>query len=79
MQETIESIADPDDATAAKEWHRWAEDWVASTDPLAYALAMPAVPEPRSDDLQPFLKGWNPYWPERSVRGTRSLQCVWAA
>jgi hypothetical protein len=66
MQETIDSITDPDDAVAAKEWHRWAEEWVASADPLAQPLAMPAVPEPKPDDLKPFLKGWNPYGPERS-------------
>ena len=66
MQDTIDNIADPDDAIAAKEWHRWAEEWVASVDPLGQPLAMPAVPEPKPDDLKPFLKGWNPYGPERS-------------
>ncbi len=66
MQETIDSIADPDDAVAAKEWHQWAEEWVASADPLAQPLTVPAVPEPKPDDLKAFLKGWNPYGPERS-------------
>jgi hypothetical protein len=66
MRETIDSIGDPDDAVAAKEWHQWGEEWVASADPLAQPLAMPAVPEPKPDDLKAFLKGWNPYGPERS-------------
>jgi hypothetical protein len=66
MQETIDNIADPDDAIAAKEWHRWAEEWLASADPLAQPLAMPTIPEPKPDELKPFLKGWNPYGPERS-------------
>jgi hypothetical protein len=66
VRETINSIADPDDAVAAKEWHRWAEEWVASADPLAQPLAVPAVPEPKPDELKPFLKGWNPCGPERS-------------
>jgi hypothetical protein len=66
MRETIATIADPDDIVAAQEWHRWAQEWVASADPLAQPLATPAVPEPKPDDLKPFLKGWNPYVPERS-------------
>ena len=65
MQETIDCMTDPIDVGAAKEWHRWAVKWVAGTDPLAL-LAMPVVPEPRPDDLKPFLKGWNPIGPERS-------------
>jgi hypothetical protein len=63
MQEAIDSIADPDDAVAAKEWLRWAEEWAASADPLGQPLAMPAVPEPNPDDLKAFLKGWSPYGP----------------
>ena len=63
MQKTIDSIADPDDAVAAKEWLRWAEEWAASADPLGQPLAMPVVPEPNPEDLKVFLKGWSPYGP----------------
>lgn len=66
LQATIDTIADSDDALAAKEWHRWAEEWVATADPLVQPLAMPVVPEPKPDDLKPFLNGWNPYGPDRS-------------
>lgn len=66
LQARIDTIADFDDGLAAKEWHRWSEEWAATADPLVQPLAMPVVPEPKPDDLKPFLNGWNPYGPDRS-------------
>jgi hypothetical protein len=63
MQETIDKLVDTHETVAAKEWHRWAEEWAASADPLGQPLAMPAVPEPNPEDLKVFLKGWSPYGP----------------
>jgi hypothetical protein len=64
MRERIDNIIDPDDAIAAKEWYVWVEEWVSSADPLLQRLGAPEVPEPKPDDLKPFLKGWNPYGPD---------------
>ena len=66
MQLAIDAIGDPDDAIAAKEWHRQAEELVAIVDPLAQRLYVQAVPEPKADDLKPFLKGLSPYGPDRA-------------
>jgi hypothetical protein len=67
MQPVVDTIEDPDDAIAAKEWHQWAEEWAAFTDPLAKRLAMPVISEPKPDDLRPFLQGWSPYGPDRGL------------
>ena len=66
MQLAIDAIGDPDDAIAAKEWHRQAEELAAIVDPLAQRLSVQAVPEPKADDLKPFLKGLSPYGPDRA-------------
>ena len=63
MQQIISAITDPEAAFAATEWHLWSEEWVTPADPLARPLAMPVVPEPRPDDLKPFLGGWNYHGP----------------
>jgi uncharacterized protein YeaO (DUF488 family) len=68
MQSVVDTIEDPDDAIAAKEWHQWAEEWAASSDPLARRLAMPVISEPKPDDLKPFLQGWSPYGAEGGLR-----------
>ncbi len=67
MRSIVDTIEDPDDAIAAKEWHQWAEEWAASSDPFAKRLAMPVISEPKPDDLKPFLQGWSPYGPDRGL------------
>jgi hypothetical protein len=68
MQAVIETTADPEEVLAAREWHAWADRWVGGVDPLGRPPALPRVPEPKPDDLEPFLDGWNPYGPDRSRR-----------
>lgn len=63
----IDATGDPDDAVAAKEWHRQAEDLVALVDPLAQRLSVPAVPELKADELKPFHNGLSPYGPDRGL------------
>ncbi|WP_251054850.1 hypothetical protein [Streptomyces sp. ISL-66] len=41
----------------------WASDHAQRLNPLNGTLRLPDIPEPRADDLQPFLRGWNPYGP----------------
>ncbi|WP_331756510.1 hypothetical protein [Streptomyces microflavus] len=47
--------------TAAEEWMLWATDHVARAHPMFQQLRLPEIPEPRADDLKPFLRGWSPY------------------
>ena len=40
---------------------------LAALDPLANpARLIPEVPEPKPDDLKPYLRGWSPHGPEES-------------
>ncbi len=42
----------------------FAERRLDETDPVKHpALVLPGVPEPKSDDLKPFLVGWSPHGP----------------
>ncbi|MFF8442218.1 hypothetical protein ACF07U_15225 [Streptomyces californicus] len=47
----------------AEAWVAWASDHVQRLNPLNGTLRLPEIPEPRADDLRPFLRGWNPYGP----------------
>ncbi|WP_405940603.1 hypothetical protein [Streptomyces sp. NBC_00207] len=47
--------------TAAEEWMLWATEHVARAHPIFQQLRLPEIPEPRADDLKPFLQGWSPY------------------
>ncbi|MCX5195769.1 hypothetical protein OOK31_18025 [Streptomyces sp. NBC_00249] len=47
--------------TAAEEWMQWATEHVARAHPMFQQLRLPEIPEPRTDDLKPFLRGWSPY------------------
>lgn len=47
--------------TAAEEWMLWATEHVARAHPMFRQLRFPEIPEPRADDLKPFLRGWSPY------------------
>ncbi|MEU4730784.1 hypothetical protein [Streptomyces sp. NPDC023588] len=47
--------------TAAEEWMLWATEHVARAHPMFQQLRLPEIPEPRADDLKPFLRGWSPY------------------
>ncbi|CAL9422520.1 hypothetical protein SUDANB105_01873 [Streptomyces sp. enrichment culture] len=54
----------PDQArTEADAWISWAAATVERLDPLSSPPRLPDVPEPRADDLRPFLGHWSPYGP----------------
>lgn len=53
------------DAQGTLEWAAWAQAFVDSTDPLASAPATPQPGDITPEDLRPFLRGWNPYGPDR--------------
>jgi hypothetical protein len=59
-------------STAA--WLEWARTYADALDPLASPPAMPEVPEPSPEQLEPFLPaGWSPLGPDaRDLRQIRS-------
>jgi hypothetical protein len=63
LRELIEAGSAPPET---REWVEWAEAYADAIDPLAHPPAMPEVPEPKQDDLRPFLQelgfGGYPYW-----------------
>jgi hypothetical protein len=45
---------------------KWAERAIERFDPMGKRASLePAVPDPKPDDLRPFLGGWNPRGPSR--------------
>lgn len=55
------------------EWLAWAAELADSIDPLLGPTLVPDAPEPTPSALEPFLKGWGPYGPERFGGGYRGL------
>ncbi|MFB8396249.1 hypothetical protein [Streptomyces yangpuensis] len=49
--------------TEAEAWISWAAAAVERLDPLSTPPRLPDIPEPRADDLRPFLGHWSPYGP----------------
>ncbi|MGK5729555.1 hypothetical protein [Streptomyces sp. URMC 124] len=47
----------------AEAWIAWADAHVKRLNPLTTPPRLPTVPEPRTEDLKPFLHGWSPYGP----------------
>ncbi|MFJ8697678.1 hypothetical protein [Streptomyces ardesiacus] len=47
----------------AEAWISWAASTVERLDPLHTPPRLPDIPEPRADDLKPFLGRWSPYGP----------------
>ncbi|MGW1816636.1 hypothetical protein ACWCQM_24085 [Streptomyces sp. NPDC002125] len=47
--------------TEADTWINWAAARVEHLAPLNTPPLLPDNPEPRADDLRPFLEHWSPY------------------
>ncbi|MFC8796893.1 hypothetical protein ACFT2C_04120 [Promicromonospora sp. NPDC057138] len=63
MAEKIDQL-EGEERAAAEEWLVWSQQRAQRLDPLNGTLAVPRFPDPTSDELKPFLKGWSPYGPE---------------
>ncbi|MFC5204335.1 hypothetical protein [Streptomyces kaempferi] len=63
MRTRIEAMPPGKARTAAEAWISWPADTVESLDPLETPPQLPDIPEPRADDLKPFLGHWSPYDP----------------
>ena len=62
LQETGDADELPSDVAG---WIGWVRAYADSIDPLLSASRVPDVPEPRPEDLRPYLKGLSPYGPDR--------------
>lgn len=51
------------DSRDAETWLSWAVKYADEIDPLSRALTAPELGEPSPDELRPYMRGWNPYWP----------------
>ncbi|MFG2744050.1 hypothetical protein ACGFY0_28840 [Streptomyces chartreusis] len=47
----------------AEAWIAWAESHVQRLNPLNGSALLPEIPDPRAEDLKPFMRGWSPYGP----------------
>ena len=59
-----------DDARAAelREWAAWARAYADGGDPLQSRPLVPPDPDPRPEDLRPYLGRWSPYGPDERRR-----------
>ncbi|MGH3326779.1 MAG: hypothetical protein ACRDPT_03100 [Streptomycetales bacterium] len=62
-RERVEALPAGERRDAAEVWLDWIQQYTDRLNPLDGVLRMPDVPEPRSQDLEPFLNGWSPYGP----------------
>lgn len=59
----VEAMTPGQTRTEAEAWISWAASTVERLDPLHTPPRLPDIPEPRADDLRPFLGHWSPYGP----------------
>ena len=58
-----------DRVSGTREWLAWVRHYVQAIDPLQQLPGMPTSPDPKPEDLKPYLTGWSPYGPERHSSG----------
>ena len=56
--------AEPVRAAELDSWSRWAREYAAARDPLNRLSLVPRDPDPRPEELAPFLGPWSPYGPD---------------
>ena len=59
----VEKLASGQAKDDAEAWTTWVEAHLQRLNPLNTPPRLPKIPEPRSEDLKPFLQGWSPYGP----------------
>lgn len=59
----VEAMTPGQTRTEAEAWISWAASTVERLDPFHTPPRLPDIPEPRADDLRPFLGHWSPYSP----------------
>lgn len=64
LRDHMDSLADAEEFSAAREWEEWVLAHRAALNPFAQRVGMPSVPEPKPEDLTPFMRGLSPYGPD---------------
>lgn len=64
LRDHVESLTDPEERSATREWEEWVAGHRAVLSPFAKRVTMPSVPEPKPEDLKPFMRGLSPYGPD---------------
>lgn len=59
----VEALPTGQERTRAEAWLEFADVHLERLNPLSTNPQLPDVPEPRPDDLRPFLHGWSPHGP----------------
>ncbi|MFF4672668.1 hypothetical protein ACFY1C_22890 [Streptomyces sp. NPDC001279] len=59
----VETMPPGQARTESEVWIDWAAATAERLDPLSTPPRLPDIPEPRADDLKPFLGHWSPYGP----------------
>ena len=57
------AILSDEERSDATSWIDWSVRYANQIDPLRQPLSVPEDPEPKPEDLKPYLKGWSPYGP----------------
>ncbi|WP_245239985.1 hypothetical protein [Streptomyces erythrochromogenes] len=63
MRTRVDAMPTGQARSEAEAWINWAAARVELLDPLNTPARLPDIPEPRADDLKPFLGHWSPYGP----------------
>ena len=64
LRDHMKSLADSNEHSAAHDWEDWVSNYRAGLDPFSERVGMPSVPEPKPEDLKPFMRGLSPYGPD---------------
>jgi hypothetical protein len=72
VRATIDGRPGPERETVAVQLD-FAERRLDQIDPIRHLeLLLPEIPDPKPDDLKPYLDGWSPYGPEPSANPARA-------
>lgn len=64
MATVVTGISTKAERAAAEQWLAWLSEYRQRIDPLHQPIRMPLERRPSTEELKPFLNGWNPYGPE---------------
>ncbi|MDC0772068.1 hypothetical protein [Streptomyces sp. HD] len=59
----VEALPPGQEKSTAEAWLEFADAHLGRLNPLSTTPQLPDVPEPRPDDLRPFLHHWSPHGP----------------
>ncbi|MFE1773188.1 hypothetical protein [Streptomyces sp. NPDC059008] len=63
LRRHAETMPAGEEKNAVEAWITWADTHMQRLNPLNGTPRPPDIPDPRPDDLKPFMRGWSPYGP----------------